>query len=546
MKTVPSAKRLLIGWILAALAGLGLCRQAAAQMEARGPDAQYPAPGQLPWWAHDLFDATRFTDGASNHYLAIRPAARPADLFAYYPPVPPPLDSELPLLAPIVSGPPAPPMLAPLVDELFYPLLATRLAANDVSDSMLAQIAAYRLRKGALQNALRSSIADLKDLDSSARQRRLASLATDQASSIAEIEGAAEKIRANLLGTSGFSLPPESRGAVDPMARPVRGEAQTGAADPRSQSETIRGIAYYLDGLSAAQRWLLLEETVNLRASARDFETGATSQPGEVLQFSPEPAAIRIPAHLPASAREKMRNYRLAKTTLIQELREVLFETEGTPAATREEAFARLAAAQGSRLAELELKAEEIRRDLAGLPDQPGPPAPPALPPELSARIVLYQRHKLELLQTLRAMLTDSAGAPARPPATDLAPNVLAWMRDGAPQAQVQPGNLRVSVEEFNRRQDALMTVLNREQSGIREALAEYVRSAKGPSDQKSVNDLLRDFEDARQKQEMWDKFRDYQTAVLMVGLSPGQRRLLFGAAVERLALPLPPGEKIR
>jgi hypothetical protein len=43
----------------------------------------------------------------------------------------------------------------------------------------------------------------------------------------------------------------------------------------------------------------------------------------------------------------------------------------------------------------------------------------------------------------------------------------------------------------------------------------------------------------------MWDKYRDYQAAVLMPGLSAGQRRLLFDAAVEQLDLPLPSGEKV-
>ena len=59
----------------------------------------------------------------------------------------------------------------------------------------------------------------------------------------------------------------------------------------------------------------------------------------------------------------------------------------------------------------------------------------------------------------------------------------------------------------------------------------------------KSIDDLLRDFEEARQEQETWAKYRDYRDAVLAPGLSPAQRRLLFDAAVEQLALPLPAGE---
>jgi hypothetical protein len=106
----------------------------------------------------------------------------------------------------------------------------------------------------------------------------------------------------------------------------------------------------------------------------------------------------------------------------------------------------------------------------------------------------------------------------------------------------VRPANLRVSVEEFDRRQSALIGELNMERAAIREALSEYGRATNRPTDRKSVDDLLKDFENARQQQEIWDKYRDYQTAVLLPGLSPEQRRLLFGAAVEQLALPLPAG----
>ena len=37
--------------------------------------------------------------------------------------------------------------------------------------------------------------------------------------------------------------------------------------------------------------------------------------------------------------------------------------------------------------------------------------------------------------------------------------------------------------------------------------------------------------------------YRDYHTAVFEPGLSPAQRRLLFGAAIEQLDIPLPRAE---
>jgi hypothetical protein len=39
------------------------------------------------------------------------------------------------------------------------------------------------------------------------------------------------------------------------------------------------------------------------------------------------------------------------------------------------------------------------------------------------------------------------------------------------------------------------------------------------------------------------DAYRDYRTAVFEPGMSPEQRRLLFGGALEKLDLPLPRGE---
>jgi hypothetical protein len=119
----------------------------------------------------------------------------------------------------------------------------------------------------------------------------------------------------------------------------------------------------------------------------------------------------------------------------------------------------------------------------------------------------------------------------------------LAWMHDGSSRTEVQSTELRVSVGEFDRLQSELIEGLNLEENAIREQLAVYARSTNGPTDRKSINDLLRDFEDARQRQEIWDRYKDYQTAVLLPGLSQGQRRLLFDAAVEQLDLPLPSGD---
>jgi hypothetical protein len=152
----------------------------------------------------------------------------------------------------------------------------------------------------------------------------------------------------------------------------------------------------------------------------------------------------------------------------------------------------------------------------------PGPPAPPPLPKQIVAQISEYRSHKADLLKVLLTELAKPATAgPSREGAV-------------APHEQVAA---------FNRAHDAQCAQLTKERDGIREALAQYVRSENAPQDRKSINDLLEEFENARQEQELWEQYRDYQSAVLLPGLSAEQRRLLFDAAVEKLALPLPTGE---
>jgi hypothetical protein len=166
------------------------------------------------------------------------------------------------------------------------------------------------------------------------------------------------------------------------------------------------------------------------------------------------------------------------------------------------------------------------------------------LPPELATRISTYRMHKVEVLKTLYHLLGRGTGDPYRKTTgEDTASGALSWMHNGTTQVEVKASELKVSTAEFNGVQARLLDELNREQAGIREALAEYFRNSNQSTGHKSINDLLKEFETAREKQEIWDKYRDYQTAVLMPGLSPEQRRLLFEAGVEKLSLPLPGGE---
>jgi hypothetical protein len=506
---------------------------------------------EIPYWANDKFDNVRFMSEFAQHFVL---SHDPKDLhsFVFFPPVPPPLESEIPVLAPLDSGPPADPEVSAFVGDVFYPLLAVRLAYGEVSKALRAQILAYRNAKVALADALHSRILALKDADEPARESQLTALAAQQAPRIAELEAMAEKILFDLRQIRVMGVPVEYS---DLQAKAewrviASGDATSDPADLHAKAEAVRGVAFYEEGLSAEQRHLLFDESIELndrsRGSAGDGGAGL-----RILNFSPEGARIRIPVSLPEPLGRKVAQYVSAKGALMAEIRDALQRTADFLRDSRTDAMAKLAADQAPRFAALDAMAEEIRRGLAALPYLPGPAAAPSLPPDLTARINAYRVHKVELLRKLRSMLaspipTVSADhASQGQDAPDPVAGALAWMHDGSSRTEVQSTELRVSVGEFDRMQNELIEALNKEENGIREQLAEYARATNGHSDRKSVNDLLRDFEDARQRQEIWDKYKDYQTAALLPGLSMGQRRLLFDAAVEQLNLPLPTGEKV-
>ncbi len=487
----------------------------------------------------------------TSHFIV---AHDPRDLhaFAFFPPVPPALESEIPLLAPMDPGPAADPELSAFVGDIFYPFLGVRLAYGEVSKPIRAQILAYRDAKVSQEVLLHSRLLALKDADPDTREAQIAALAKQQAPRIADLDKAAENILSDLRQIRILGLPVEY---TDLIVKPKWRELASGATpmDPaglRAESEAVRCIAFYEAGLSADQRHLLFEDAIELNDRARGADEGAVAGP-RILYFSPEGARIRIPESLPEPLADQVGRYISQKEALKAEIRQALRRSADFVDDSRVDALAKLGADQAPRFAALESTAEEIRRGFAAVPNPPGPPAAPSLPPELRTRINAYRAHKVELLRKLRSMLAEptpavsdsrAAQGPGNP---DPFAGALAWMHNSSSRTEVQSTELRVSVGEFDRLQGELIEALNKEENGIREQLAAYARSINGQSDRKSVNDLLRDFEDARQRQEIWDKYQDYQTAVLTPGLSAGQRRILFDAAVEQLDLPLPAGAKI-
>jgi len=462
----------------------------------------------------------------------VTPSPSPPDRnIAYFPPDPPPLGAPLPAAS--ATGDPvtaAPAELGAFVNEPFYAVLGTRLSRHNLSQEQQRRLEDYRDAKIALQTELRAHLDALKDADAPTRLRTLEAFALEQTPRIAELETTAEKLRHDL--TDGL-WPSGCDG--DAYHRWIQ------ANQPRT---VARVMAFYLDGLSPAQRRLLREMALETTEMNRRSGSASVAPADTILwNFSPDLARVRLPADLSPSLAAKVADYTREKTALKAELDRIIYApgtSSGEPPPRTLEQFAlrleTISAAQ-------EKLAEEIRRELALRPDLPQALSRLALPPlspELEARVTAYRRDKFDLQKALFARVeevTRNFSPPGAP----------------AENNQSEPGGaggergekIRQAIAAFTRENAAHYAALEKSKDAIRRDLARLAGTGaivvKGPF----ADVLSKNFSEAVQQLETWRNYRYYQVAVFEPGLSPEQRRLLFDFAVEKLALPLPAGETL-
>lgn len=200
----------------------------------------------------------------------------------------------------------------------------------------------------------------------------------------------------------------------------------------------------------------------------------------------------------------------------------------------RTTAFQELRARQAAGIAELESLAEEIRVGLVGLP-LPGEPAKSALPAALAPQIAEYLRAKVETQRAFVAKLAEVRAAAPRAQAEIVECAGGYEIRLGA-VAEAGPAVVR-SLAVFNGEQLGRYTELLARKRTLVQAIRSDAPTVLANTD-RPVDDLLQDFAAAQRLRENWDKYWAYRQAVLQPGLSPGQRRLLFGSAVETIVAP--------
>jgi len=441
-----------------------------------------------------------------------------------------------------------PDLLADFANENFYPALSIRLLDGSLSKKLIARLETYQTTRTNLINELKAQLQLTEASDPATREQALRAFAVSQTPRIVALEREAEQFRGDLVSGSLLQSAADWNEIRDWRLGALPASSPALAAN--AEFQVIRAAAYFQKGFSIEQRGLLREiamtEWDKLRPSPRVIRPASTgANDPRTIFFSPETARLGIPPQLPADLSDKIGVYYHDKIELSDELRSAVVAQDQNTAATRTRNFEALANRQSPRLAALADLAEEIRRGLASLPKPPPPAAPPDLPPELVARINAL-RHDMRALADERiASIRQAAGTPIKP---DPNQPIIERIRQSS---NLQAAAIKRAEDEFQQENAGRYAELNQRRAALRESLAAEAKGRTDPSTGKPMEaaTLLRIFNLAEQQFDKLGReeviYKDYNIAMLQPGLSPGQRRLLFGAALVALAQPLPAPQRM-
>jgi len=456
----------------------------------------------------------------------------------FFPPTPPPLDRPVShLVAPMPAQFTPPAELSFYVNEVFYAPLSTHLARSDLNPKLRQQLDAYRATRTSVQHELHAELARVRDAAPPVRQQALEALARKQAPALAELEKNAERLRDEMV-TSEYNW---SAGREWRL-----GEKGTRGDSPFEVSQVMRAYVYYHRGLLPAQRGLLREISIEMGLAAENTATATAAQP--FFFFMPEPARVQLADDLPAALAAQVAEFQTKKSALKKELYDAVYEQERANF-LRGNVLKSVAARQTARLATLEKLAEEIRRGLAELPPPVTPGARSPLPPVLTARIAALLQSRSALLKDTMARIDEirrrAAGVAQinynfDPSGLKFTVQPRRAFRD-RPAGEIQQRieavshEMSATAEDYGRH----FAELANETDAIRRDVTESLGNAARPIVEDALSGAVR----YAALQESNDAYRDYRTAVFEPGLSPEQRRLLFGSALLQLDLPLLRGE---
>ncbi|MDO8544289.1 MAG: hypothetical protein Q7S40_27940 [Opitutaceae bacterium] len=472
----------------------------------------------------------------------------------FFPPVPPVYGSSIAERAadtPVRYGGrrlTPPDGLADFAGDIIYPQFSTRLHSGALSRATESRIEAYRSRRNELVHALLDRLITLHDAADDARERELRAFAEVQTPSIGALESEADALRRELarnrLGLDiGWNA--SRRWKLDSFP------ASREWLNLEAEFQVVRAAAFYEDGLTPGQRGLLRELAFELDRSARKARgEPADRRDSEAMFFSPEMTRLRLPPDLPPEVLARIATYNAEKAKLKVELREMIHRQENASRAERAAAFTRLAEDQWPHLSNLETLAEELRTDL-GPRFVPLPPEkPPAIPTWLMDVIHGYNEDRDSYFGELRYAIYNAVELIPRPTRREREKSDE-YLREQDEYAAKRKEAERAAVLEFQECHAERFALLHKRYLAIREALEAIARTTSDPKTGRPLNvdALLRYHTAAMAEFDAFGRataiYTNYRTAMMQRGLSPEQRRLLFGYAVAALAQPLPYGEPV-
>ena len=430
--------------------------------------------------------------------------------------------------------------LAAFVAEPFYPALGTRLFVPKLSKSLEARLQAYRRARHEETSLLLNHLGPTEAASEAIDEAALRAFAAEQTPRLVALELEAEKLRVDLISDwfwrNRIDWNNGRRWKLDPR------KGHTDAAEAEAQFQVVRAAAYYQAGLLPAQRGLLRELAIELQDTARR----ARGQPGnradsDAIFFSPETTRFRLPTSASPRLRERLGAYNGRKAALKRELHDTVIEQDRAGGSSRASAFEALADKQWPEIVALEQLAEEMRPELSGRLTPAPPPAPPWVPARLIEEIHRYNADREVFFEEMKSHAENAA---LQVPPTD-ADDEGGASRFRAKQVEAR----RAAMNEFRRLKADRYDKLELRYKGIRESLAIIAQNQVDPKTGQPLNadNLLRVHSASLAEFDTFGResvlYTHYRVAMLQPGLSPEQRRLLFGYAIMGLAQPLPNGE---
>ncbi len=460
----------------------------------------------------------------------------------FFPPVPPGMGESSPGESLGKGGmASAPEEMSLYVDELFYPILATRLHEDNFSMRLRHPLDHYRIARDNLLVELRAELERTSDFSRDDRLAALEELAKKQAAALAALEHDAEELRQS------FAKSAYHWSAIRNW-RLGDGTREYSASD---EAEVMRAVAFYQDGLSTSQRRLLREAANDvLNDPARTGKKPASPPRDFVVAFLPEGSRIRIPVTDGTPLAAKTEEFKRLKKELKDELRALVLQRDDTIFGfIRTNAYQSLATQQASRIARLERLAEDIRREYdATRPPRPRPPLSP-LPPLMTARIaaVLDMRRALQR-DTINALNEINPRYPNLPATvvmefrgTQLVTRIIPYPSANDPESpqgrmlEKYRKEVRVALDSYDDRLDAL----KKEIESLRADAGAFLNT----TDPQKINDALGVVAIYSMAKANEEAYAEYRISTIEPGLSAEQRRLLFGASLGHLDIALPSAE---